>query len=212
MNNAWDEGNTLKAIRVDGNGKSPKARKLARIYKLLSEFGENLPKQADAEAYRMVMENLDTLWKSISGKSSSDLKKGIMRTEDGDYPESGDFITCSFNYDWTHPNYIPGTPDHTTREYQAMVGLSAYKETDRSWPNPEGKYSKDEDLSNYYSIAYCHNGKVYIYRYFPEQDYVVGTKIIDVKDIVKWKLDDEKALASVPEEALEEVRERTLRY
>ena len=181
-------------------GKGPKIRQIGNMYAKLIDIEDDLPKGINKEDYLAAKRALKKMWLSVSGRTATDIKNNVYRTEDGDFPKEGSFITCTHRYIWKDRRYDWPTE---REEVTGMEGLHMdfdydYLHSDRDPVDKDGRY-------DYVEICFVEGEHVHQFKCYPEIDYLVEGKVFPVKDLLRWRYDTEKDFNKVPRKMLDKI-------
>lgn len=180
-------------------GRGPKIRQIGNLYAKLIDIEDDLPKGINEDDYLVAKRALKKLWLSVSGKSATDAKNNVYRTEDGDFPKEGSFITCTHKYIWKDKY----SWSKESEEVTGMEGLHAGNTEDylfkEEYPVAESRYYKCMDIN------FVEGEEVHMFKYFKDIDLLVEGKVFPMKDLLRWRYDTEKDLNMVPRKVLDEI-------
>lgn len=208
--NSWNEKNTLGVLREaeevetfeypkwDTN-KGPMIKKVENIYRSLLDLGKRLPKQISEETYLEAKRAIKALYIESQRKNPTDTKLGFHRTEDGEFPENGMFITFT--------NYSSKT-----------YGLGKGKSTHGVFYGvfPSDTTIQDGESAGYawrdiLSICYVRGSELEVYGYYIPTGEISEPIHKDIESIYKWKEDSAKDLSKVPQDVLNKIERGALR-
>lgn len=193
-----EEQETFEYPKMDGKG--PKIRQIGNLYAKLIDLEDNLPKGINEADYLEAKKALKKMWLSVNGRTTSDTKNNVYRTEDGDFPPEGSFISCTHRYLWK-PEYDIYSPER--EGISAMIGLYSTPRTD--WLSADEYPIKKSGVYEYTALNFVESGEVHPFKYFSDLDFLLEGEPYPVENILKWREDTEKEFNKVPKKVIDEI-------
>ena len=201
---------------VSGVKYSKKMKLLGDAYSALFYIEKTYPdllKGINRDDYLGAMRVLRDMWFHAGGRSLFDTKHDLYRTEGDYYPEDGSFITCSRRYvrgDGTGETWNPwnsGNNEIWSGVYSSNEGWG-----ERRRYLDANKYPVEKSgIYPLITINFVKGEEVHPFEYFPKIDFLLEKESYPIKNIIRWRYDDETLLKWyrekkwIPEEVIDEV-------